>query len=72
LFYVFLVVFIPFNYHLSILFFFLPRAGDDARSLRWVPLGDPPSLVFDHARIVADYRRYRDDPARYRRVGSGG
>jgi 8-oxo-dGTP diphosphatase len=49
-----------------------PRAGDDARSLRWVPLGDPPSLVFDHARIVADYRRYRDDPARYRRVGSGG
>lgn len=47
-----------------------PRAGDDARSLRWVPVADPPPLVFDHTRIVADYRSYRADPARYRRVAS--
>ena len=47
-----------------------PRAGDDARSLCWVPLTDPPPLVFDHARIVSDYRRYRTSPAAYVRVGS--
>lgn len=45
-----------------------PRAGDDARSLRWASLDPPPDLVFDHGRIVRDYLRYRDDPLHFRRV----
>lgn len=45
-----------------------PRAGDDAKSLRWIPLEPLPTLVFDHSRVVADYLRYKRDPAHYRRV----
>jgi 8-oxo-dGTP diphosphatase len=36
-----------------------PRGGDDARTARgWNPEAPPP-LAFDHARIVADYLRWR-------------
>jgi 8-oxo-dGTP diphosphatase len=38
-----------------------PRAQDDARSLRPFTLDQlPPELVFDHALVLADYRRYRE------------
>ncbi len=37
-----------------------PRAMDDARSLRvCVPDALPDPLAFDHALVLADYRRYR-------------
>jgi len=37
-----------------------PRGGDDALEARVVALGQLPSpIVFDHARILADYARYR-------------
>ncbi len=36
-----------------------PRALDDAKSLVIIDPRDPPPLVFDHARIVADYCRQR-------------
>ena len=32
-----------------------PRAGDDAAAVRIVDPRSPPPLVFDHARILADY-----------------
>lgn len=34
-----------------------PKAADDARAVRLVDPKDPPTLAFDHARILADYRR---------------
>jgi 8-oxo-dGTP diphosphatase len=38
-----------------------PRAMDDAQSLRVVRLVElPAALAFDHARILAEYRRYRE------------
>lgn len=38
-----------------------PRAGDDAGEVLTCDPGAPPAdLAFDHARILADYRRYRD------------
>jgi 8-oxo-dGTP diphosphatase len=38
-----------------------PRAQDDARAVRVVGLTDlPADLAFDHAQILADYRRYRE------------
>lgn len=39
----------------------VPRAGDDAAELRLIEPGsaDAAGLVFDHARIVADYRAGR-------------
>lgn len=41
----------------------VPQGGDDARVARgWDPLAPPP-LAFDHARIVADYLRWRDRAA---------
>lgn len=33
------------------------KAGDDAAGVRIWPLEDLPSLAFDHARILEDYRR---------------
>ena len=37
-----------------------PQAADDAADVRLCHTDDPlDDLVFDHARIVADYRRYR-------------
>ena len=36
-----------------------PSAGDDAAGLQLFGLGDLPVLVFDHAVILDDYRRYR-------------
>lgn len=37
-----------------------PRADDDAKSVRLLSKEEETSdLVFDHARIVSDYRRYR-------------
>jgi len=36
-----------------------PRGGDDARSARLFPLDKLPELVFDHRRILDDYRRSR-------------
>jgi 8-oxo-dGTP diphosphatase len=38
-----------------------PRARDDAKTVRVVALDAlPADLAFDHARILADYRRYRE------------
>lgn len=37
-----------------------PVAGDDAGALRFWPLDGLPPLCFDHARILADYVRFRD------------
>jgi 8-oxo-dGTP diphosphatase len=38
-----------------------PRAADDARAVRVVGLDElPAELAFDHAQILADYRRLRD------------
>ena len=37
-----------------------PRAADDAASLDLFDPADCPPLVFDHALILADYRRYRE------------
>ena len=37
-----------------------PVGGDDAAAARVVPLDAlPPDIAFDHATIIADYRRYR-------------
>jgi len=37
----------------------VPRARDDAKSADVFDPARPPSLVFDHQLILADYRRYR-------------
>ena len=37
-----------------------PRGGDDASEARFFSLDALPDLVFDHAEILADYRRQRD------------
>ncbi len=37
-----------------------PRADDDAKHLALFDPASPPQLAFDHARILADYRRYRE------------
>lgn len=38
-----------------------PRAMDDARALGVFPLDQLPSpLAFDHAQVLADYRRFRE------------
>lgn len=40
-----------------------PVAHDDARSVAIVDPARPPSLAFDHARILADYvKRFRQSP----------
>ena len=37
----------------------MPRAADDAKNLRCVPVADLPNeLVFDHGLILQDYRHY--------------
>ena len=36
-----------------------PRAADDARHLALFDPDEVPALAFDHARILHDYRRYR-------------
>ena len=47
-----------------------PRGGDDAAEARAFPLDALPSpIVFDHAQILADYRRYRQTGQR-RRLGT--
>lgn len=46
-----------------------PRGADDAAEARAFRLDELPSpIVFDHAQILADYRRYRDTGAR-RKLG---
>lgn len=37
-----------------------PRGGDDAAEARVFPLDALPELAFDHARILEDYRRWRE------------
>jgi len=40
-----------------------PRAEDDAKGVSVVdPAAPPGPLCFDHARILADYRRWREEP----------
>jgi 8-oxo-dGTP diphosphatase len=39
-----------------------PRAADDASEVAWQPLGDLPSLAFDHAQILAFVRRWLRRP----------
>ena len=49
-----------------------PRAGDDAAEARVVALDRLPApLCFDHGRIIADYRNYREHGRRPRLVGRG-
>lgn len=36
----------------------VPQAADDARAVSVVDPASPPPLAFDHARILADYRRW--------------
>ena len=36
-----------------------PRGGDDARDARFFPWEALPSIAFDHAQILADYRNRR-------------
>lgn len=44
-----------------------PQGGDDARIARGFAPETPPHLVFDHAKIIADYRAWRvRDAERYR------
>ena len=35
------------------------KASDDAAELEWVELASPGRLAFDHAQILADYRKWR-------------
>ena len=38
----------------------IPKAGDDADDIEWVPLEDNGlQLAFDHARIIQDYRSWK-------------
>jgi 8-oxo-dGTP diphosphatase len=51
-----------------------PRAGDDADDVREFTLDELPELVFDHARILRDYRHWRSTgvhprPAQGRQAG---
>lgn len=47
-----------------------PEAGDDAKEARVFPPDAPPSpLCFDHARILADYRRFKATGERPKLVG---
>jgi 8-oxo-dGTP diphosphatase len=36
-----------------------PKARDDARAVAIVDPAHPPPLAFDHARVLADYRKWR-------------
>jgi 8-oxo-dGTP diphosphatase len=39
-----------------------PKAADDARAVAWKSADDPPTLAFDHAKILATaLRRFRND-----------
>lgn len=44
----------------------VPQAADDARAVSVVDPASPPPLAFDHARILADYRRWLAQAARDR------
>lgn len=35
------------------------KASDDAAGLEWVEFASPSRLAFDHAQIIADYRKWR-------------
>lgn len=35
------------------------KSGDDAAGLEWVELADPGKVAFDHAQMLADYRKWR-------------
>jgi len=37
-----------------------PKAGDDAKNVQVFDPLKPPALVFDHAVVLADYRKYRE------------
>jgi 8-oxo-dGTP diphosphatase len=37
-----------------------PKAGDDAKNVQVFDPMKPPSLVFDHALVLADYRKFRE------------
>jgi len=42
-----------------------PRAGDDAGDCRFFPLDNLPSdIAFDHARILDDYRKWKEQQSR--------
>lgn len=38
----------------------MPKGGDDARHAQAFDPLKPPTLVFDHALVLADYRRFRE------------
>ncbi len=47
-----------------------PRAADDAEGVSVFPLDRlPDPLVFDHGRILSDFRRQRDNPGERKRHG---
>jgi 8-oxo-dGTP diphosphatase len=47
-----------------------PRGGDDAAAAKvFPPSALPRPLCFDHSRIIADYRRYRETGQKPRLVG---
>jgi ADP-ribose pyrophosphatase YjhB (NUDIX family) len=41
------------------------KSGDDAAGLEWVELADPGKVAFDHAQILADYRKWRASAGTY-------
>ncbi|MDZ7338593.1 MAG: NUDIX hydrolase [candidate division KSB1 bacterium] len=46
-----------------------PQGADDAERAAVFPLDNlPPELAFDHARILADYRKWRESPTTAPRV----
>lgn len=37
----------------------IPKAGDDAEELYWIPIGEEPKLAFDHNLVIEKYKIWR-------------